>query len=97
MGIDQSLRAAGTAGFGAPLPCDHALVSSTSRQLLAMARARRTRMSLNGSWSSFIQRDAAEHHDVVARLQLGHLLLGDVEVAPPHDQAVLRPEVVARR
>ena len=51
IGMDQSLRAAGIAGLGTPLPCDHALVSSISFQLLAMAKARRTRTSLNGSWS----------------------------------------------
>ena len=56
MGMDQSLNAAGTAGLGTPNPpCDQVLVSRTSFQLLAVARARRMRMSLNGSWSRWTQ------------------------------------------
>jgi hypothetical protein len=54
MGIDHSLKAAGTAGFGTPWPLEYALEASVSFQLPAMASARRTRMSFSGSRSYFI-------------------------------------------
>ena len=52
MGMAHSTAAAGTAAFGTPWPCEKAFVSSVSRQLRQRCMARRTRTSLNGSWSS---------------------------------------------
>src|SRR5215813_6682643 len=54
IGIDHSRSAEGIVGLGTPCPSDHALVSTTCRQSSAIASARRTRTSRNGSRSSFI-------------------------------------------
>src|SRR5262249_29880151 len=50
--MDQSAKAAGTAGFGAQCPCENASDSKTSAMLLARDSARRTLMSLNGGFAS---------------------------------------------
>src|SRR5262249_45431067 len=52
MGIDQSEKAAGTAGFGAQWPWEKASDSNTSATLLARDSARRTLRSLNGGVAS---------------------------------------------